>query len=243
MMSQMRVGMMQPYFFPYLGYFGLIHATDCWVVFDTAQYIRRGWVNRNRVLSTGQCPWKYARVPVVKCARSTPIRDVRIDSRQTWQQDLFNSFDVYRNRKAPFYRSTVGFLQETLSIKTDVLSDLLVHCLKRTCNYLQLPIDCRIFSDMPLSRADIDSPGDWTCQTSRQLGATTYVNPPGGRSIYDPDKFQKAGLELRFLEHKLPPYDQGESEFVAGLSIIDALMWNDVETVREMVGQYELRET
>ncbi|MFN8710728.1 MAG: WbqC family protein, partial [Planctomyces sp.] len=75
----MRLGMMQPYFFPYVGYFSLIHATDHWVVFDSAQYIRRGWVNRNRILSTGESPWKYIRIPVQHSDMETRISEILID--------------------------------------------------------------------------------------------------------------------------------------------------------------------
>jgi hypothetical protein len=97
----MRLGMMQPYFFPYLGYFGLIHATDRWVVFDTPQYIRRGWVNRNRVLSAGQTAWKYVRVPIAQCERSTPISGVRVHPTEMWRKSLLDSLDVYRLKGAP----------------------------------------------------------------------------------------------------------------------------------------------
>ena len=133
----MRMGMMQPYFFPYLGYFGLIDATDHWIVFDTPQYIRRGWVNRNRVLSTGSAGWKYARIPVASCDSATPIREVRIATRQEWQRELFDSLDAYRLRKAPHYQQTISYLQNTLSLRTQNLSELLVHWLNCCCQRLQ----------------------------------------------------------------------------------------------------------
>ncbi len=236
----MRIGMMQPYFFPYLGYFGLIHATDRWIVFDTAQYIRRGWVNRNRILSSGPTGWKHVTVPVVRCDRSTAIKDIQVDSRQEWQRNLVNSLDVYRVRKAPHYQQTLGFLQQTLSLKTDDLNELLVHCLEQTCQYLELPIRCELFSTMNLSLPPIEESGDWTLETSVALNATTYINPPGGRILYDPHRFQQRGIELRFLEARLPEYEQGGDAFQPGLSVIDALMWNSPERVREMVCDYEL---
>ena len=237
----MRLGMMQPYFFPYLGYFGLIHATDCWVVFDTPQYIRRGWVNRNRVLSTGQLQWKYARVPVAKSQRSTAIKDVRIANAEGWKDDLFNQLDVYRLRKAPHYQQTIAFLKETLSVRTDNLSILLSHCLKSTCDLLNVPFHCEVFSASGLKLPGIDDPGKWALETSRALRATEYINPPGGRQLFDAAKFGEAGVTLRFLEPSLTPYDQGSSEFLAGLSIIDVLMWNDTQTVKQMVGDYQLK--
>lgn len=237
----MRLGMMQPYFFPYLGYFGLIHATDHWIVFDTPQYIRRGWVNRNRVLSNGQLPWKYARVPVAKCDTTTPICRVKIDSRQAWQEDLFNNLDAYRSRMAPYFRHTEDFLKSTLSLQTDNLSELLVHCLKCCCDLLNLSLCCDVFSTMNLPIGQVHGPGDWAFQAARSMGATAYVNPPGGRSLFDAEQFRSSGIELRFLNPSLPRYHQGDSDFMSGLSIIDALMWNDVSAVRDMVTCYELQ--
>lgn len=238
----MRIGMMQPYFFPYLGYFGLIHATDQWVVFDTPQYIRRGWVNRNRVLSAGADGWKYARIPVASCGKTTAICDVRIANRQDWQRDFFNSLETYRLRKAPYYQSTLKFLHDTLSLETDSLSDLLVHSLRSCCHRLQLPFHSEQFSKMNLDVSDVKLPGDWALVTSQALQASEYVNPPGGEEIFVPQKFQQANVQLKFLQPTLPAYDQGQPSFLPGLSIIDALMWNHPSDVREMAADYKLTE-
>ena len=237
----MRIGMMQPYFFPYLGYFGLIHATDRWVVFDTPQYIRRGWVNRNRVLSDAVTGWKYARVPIANCASATSIRHVRIAAQTTWQQELFNSLDTYRLRNAPYYQQTLSFLQATLEFQTHNLTELLVHCLEACCKRLELPFINESFSKMNLQLQGSIGPGEWALETGRCIGATQYVNPPGGRELFSPDRFKAANIDLQFLHPRLAAYDQGGSEFIPGLSIIDAFMWNRPATVRDMVGDYELK--
>jgi hypothetical protein len=236
----MRLGMMQPYFFPYLGYFGLIHATDRWMVFDTPQYIRRGWVNRNRVLSAGKCAWQYVRVPVAQCERSTPIHRVRIHPTQLWREDLLNSLAVYRLKDAPHYAKTIEFLRETLACENKSLAETVVHCLVSCCEYLDLSFRLEFFSNADLLLPTIDAPGQWALETAKALGATSYVNPPGGRSIFNPDAFKKARVALNFLEPTLPAYDQKTANFERGLSIIDVLMWNDVATVRDMIADYEL---
>ena len=236
----MRLGMMQPYFFPYLGYFGLIHATDRWIVFDTPQYIRRGWVNRNRVLSTGKSAWQYVRVPIAQCDRSTPIHRVQTHPTELWREELLNSLAVYRLKNAPHYPETMEFLRETLDCETKSLVETVVHCLCCCCEYLNLSFHFESFSDTDLLLTAIDAPGQWALETAKALGATSYVNPPGGRRIFDPDAFKKARVDLRFLEPALPAYDQRTAEFERGLSIIDVLMWNDVATVRDMIADYEL---
>jgi hypothetical protein len=236
----MRLGMMQPYFFPYLGYFGLIHAADHWMVFDTPQYIRRGWINRNRVLSAGQSAWRYIRVPVAQCDRSTPIYKVCVHPTAMWREELLNSLTVYRLKNAPYYLETIEFLTETLSCNTKSLTDLIVHCLCCCCEYLGLPFRFETFSKADLVLPDIGTPGQWALETARALGATSYVNPPGGRRIFDSEAFKQARIDLKLLRPALPAYDQKTSRFECGLSIIDALMWNKTATVRDMIADYEL---
>ena len=236
----MRLGMMQPYFFPYLGYFGLIHAADEWVVFDTAQYIRRGWVNRNRVLADGRSPWKYARVPIRRCPVGTAIQCVQIDDAQDWRTEILNNLDAYRRRKAPYFESTRQFLEDTLASSCVSLSELLLHCLQACCCRLNLPFRHRLFSELPLTLPDDVAPGEWALETARQLRADRYVNAPGGRDLFDSQQFAQAEVELSFLQPSLKPYSQGQADFESGLSIIDAFMWNSVDDVREMVADYRL---
>lgn len=236
----MRLGMMQPYFFPYLGYFGLVHATDHWIVFDTPQYIRRGWVNRNRVLSSGREPWKYVRIPIRKCAPTTSIRDVAIDDRQNWRQQILNDLDAYARPQAPRFAAVRDFLSEVLSIRTESLCELLVHGLAACCDYISLPFRFRLYSDCGLQPPAPAKPGDWALHTAVDLQAEAYVNPPGGRDLFDATAFRQHGIRLQFLEPRLPPYPQGDRGFQPGLSIIDALMWNDPAAVLQMVGDYQL---
>lgn len=236
----MRLGMMQPYFFPYPGYFGLIHATDQWVVFDTAQYIRRGWVNRNRILSTGGRPWKYVRVPVRNCPPTTPIRNILIDDRQNWRQQLLNDLDAYRLARAPRYADVRSFLSDVLDVQTESLCELLVHILNACCDRLGLTFNHRLFSDCNIACPEAMQPGDWALHTAAQLNAETYINPPGGRDLFDETAFCKRGVQLKILEPELAAYPQGGDVFQPGLSIIDAFMWNDPTAVLQMIGEYQL---
>ncbi len=132
----MRLGMMQPYFFLYAGYFSLIHATDQWVVFDSAQYIRRAWVNRNRIQCEGKDPWSYIRVPVEHAPRSTPISQIRIDQKQPWTDQLQGQLDVYRLRRAPFFSTVSDWLaialDSAVTESSGQLSKLLIHLLEST---------------------------------------------------------------------------------------------------------------
>lgn len=236
----MRLGMMQPYFFPYLGYIALIAATDHWVVFDTAQYIRRGWVNRNRVLSSGVSGWKYVRVPVAKAPQTAAIREMQIDAPTQLQDSIMRQLDEYRCQQPPFYRETVDLLDSCLSGVPDHLTPFLVHCLQQTCKHLQIPFQPVLFSDMSVTIPDQPQPGDWALSTAMHLQAHEYINPPGGRELFAPAAFAQAGIRLTFLQHNLPVYSQGQADFLPGLSVIDTLMWNGREATRQMIDDYKL---
>lgn len=234
------MGMMQPYFFPYLGYFALIEATDCWVVFDTPQYIRRGWVNRNRVLSAGQPGWKYVRVPVSKAPRATPICCMQVADPQLVLNSVLGCLDAYRCWKAPYYDHTLRLLNDCLASPPHDLNSLLVSCLQHTCDYLGVRFTPVLFSDLAITVPDSPQPGDWALTTAVQLCAEEYVNPPGGRELFDVRAFEAAGIQLSFLHHRLPEYSQQPADFVSGLSIIDVLMWNGRDATRHMIDDYQI---
>jgi hypothetical protein len=247
----MRLGMMQPYFFPYVGYFSLIHATDFWIVFDTAQYIRRGWVNRNRVLSNGSEPWKYVRVPVQHASQETPICEIAVDDSLKWADELLRNLDAYIQRRAPFYEPVSQWLRDLLTVELfpveqhsvgsdRLLSPLLIRLLEAVCRYICLPFRYEVFSGMQLQLPEITAPGQWALEVARATGASRYINAPGGRDIFSSEDFSAAGVELRFLEPQLTSYSQRGASFVPGLSIIDLLMWNSPQRVLEMTAEYEL---
>jgi len=232
--------MMQPYLFPYLGYFALIEATDRWVVFDTPQYIRRGWVNRNRVLSSGAAGWKHICVPVSKASRETPIRNIRIADRSSLSINITNSLTDYKHWGAPFYNETQELIRSCLSIDTNDLTQLLVHCLKCTCEHIDLVFDPCLYSNLNVESPGDPHPGDWARLTAIHMNASEYINPLGGRELFSLAAFEAAGIKLSILKHCLPEYPQGPHKFQQGLSIIDVLMWNGRSLTRKLVSNYEL---
>ncbi|MFO0427470.1 MAG: WbqC family protein [Planctomyces sp.] len=254
----MRLGMMQPYFFPYVGYFSLIHATDHWVVFDSAQYIRRGWVNRNRILSTGESPWKYIRIPVQHADMETRISEILIDGRTSWINSLIQNLDYYRLKKAPFHRSVSEWLQETLrsaiedsaaeaesptaeTTKDQPLAPALLYMLKETCRYIGLRFHYQLYSELSGAPDYVADAGHWALEVAKIMNASHYINAPGGRSLFNPVDFETAGIQLSFLEPHLTPYEQKRPTFEPALSIIDLLMWNSPADTRTLVEQYTVQ--
>jgi hypothetical protein len=236
------IGIMQPYLFPYLGYFQLMVAVDRWVYFDTPQFIRHGWINRNRVMTTGKDDWKYIRIPLTKVPHGTPITQVTIAPGRDWRRDLLRALDYYEHHRAPFLDETVDLLERALDCDSDQLSKVVIHSLRSCRQHLGIEGPNDVFSEMDLTLEPVEHAGQWALRICQALEARRYVNPPGGREIFRPAEFSAAGVELRFIEPDLRPYNQRGHDFIADLSIVDCLMWLGREGVRNRLAHFRIIE-
>ena len=138
-----RIGIMQPYFFPYLGYFSLIKHTDQFILFDPVQFIRHGWIERNRVLKQGG-GWLYIRIPLLKSSRDTPIQDVRIDNTQPWGKKIIAQLEPYK-KIAPYYHKIIPLIESSLYENSDSMVKLNKTTLEAVCRYLGIDRRLRDF--------------------------------------------------------------------------------------------------
>jgi hypothetical protein len=221
--NAMILGAMQPYFFPYLGYFDLINRSDRWIVFDTPQYMRQGWVNRNRILHSQQ-GWEYIIVPLKKHPRETPINQVEAVDFPDWRRRITHQFTPYRGR-APYYRETMALLEDCFATEERNLSRLNIHCLGRVCRYLDIPWAPQIFSEINLSLGPVQEAADWALRIAEAAGASEYLNPPGGATLYDAERFARHGIRLLLQEDFNFEYDCGAGGYVPKLSVLDVMMW------------------
>ena len=233
----LRLGMMQPYFFPYLGYFSLIRYADLWVVSDSVQFIRHGWIERNRVLHPRD-GWLYIQVPLVKHSHSTPIMNVRIRRAEPWRERILAQLAHYR-RIAPYYVEVISMLKDAFDTNLDGIAALNVHLLEKCCSYLEVPFRYTTFSTCSISGIKVSSADEWALRTAKAFGAAEYINPPGGIGLYENAKYENAGFRLTFLKPRLRPYDQRRDHFVSGLSIIDVMMFNNPSTIRDMLDEVD----
>lgn len=224
---------MQPYFFPYLGYFDVINRADRWVVFDTPQYVRHGWMNRNRILhpKTG---WQYIIVPLKKHPKVTPLTEIEIANADALQTRILCQLAHYK-KKAPFFKETMSLIAESLEKPSPYLAQLNVHILKTICGYLHISFNYLRFSQFNEPIGPINNPGDWAFEIAKSLGAKEYINPPGGAELFDPGRFHDAGIKLTITKLIDYQYDCPGYEFISHLSIIDVLMWNHPQAVREFL--------
>lgn len=226
---------MQPYFFPYLGHFALIANCDRWVVFDITQYTPKTWMNRNRVLHPSGGTM-YVTVPLSNSSQSILTREARVKDPAQAHSSVRGRLSHYK-RSAPFYGEVLGLLDAAFEESTsDSLVELDVAALRAACAYLGLPFHYSICSELDLDLEPSPGPGGWAPAIASALGADAYLNPAGGRSLFDPAEFARRGIELRFLEMPAFVYETGPFEFEPHLSILDVLMWNPPDRVREAIG-------
>jgi hypothetical protein len=226
----MVLGIMQPYFFPYLGYFDLINRCDKWIVFDTSKYIRHGWMNRNRILHPRQ-GWRYIMVPVKKHNHDTPINQIEIFPPASWRPHILGHLSHYK-KTAPFYRETLHLVEACLASETTSLLALNIRILGLVSGYLGIRWQHEVFSTVQLDLQGAKTPGDVAVRMAIVLGADEYINRPGGAKQFDRAKFEAHGIKLTIQPQFKFTYACPGYTSVPDLSVIDALMWNSPKVIK-----------
>jgi hypothetical protein len=235
----MKIAIMQPYFVPYLGYFSLIKNTDKFILFDSVQFIRHGWIERNRILKP-DLGWQYISVPLIKHKRETNINNILLNNSIDWKDKIFRQLEHYRKR-APFYKETIRVLENAFDIETDNITHLNANILRVICDYINIEIKLDIFSELNLILDQVNAPDEWALNICKALNdVSEYWNPEGGMSFFNPEKYENSGIKINFLKMNLPVYSQRRPEFEPGLSIIDVMMFNPPEKINEMLDKFEL---
>ena len=198
----MKIGIMQPYFFPYLGYWSLIKHTDVFILFDSVQFIKHGWIERNRILKPNEGS-QYIRVPLEKYNQSTKINEIRIKNSDDWRDRLFRQLEHYKKR-APFYKETMEVIKDALTIQTDSIVKLNENIIITVCKYLEVDVRLDVFSEMNLEIEGVNEPDEWALNICKKIGGVTeYWNPEGGLEFFDRSKYFDEGLSIKFLKNKL----------------------------------------
>ncbi|WP_436644454.1 WbqC family protein [Microbaculum sp. FT89] len=229
----MRLGIMQPYFFPYVGYFDVIRKTDKWVVFDVVKYQSKHWMNRNRILEPNKGE-QYVTVPVDKRS-SRELSDIAVKDPRQAGEKILRQLGVYRHA-APHYDAVHALVEETFASVGEGpvrLRDLNVAGLEKTCAMLGIAFDYEICSGLGLDFSNVQHAGQWALEICDQLGAAAYVNPSGGKAIFKPEDWRARGIDIAFT--RMPDFRYevgGKFTFLPNLSILDCLMWVGAEEVR-----------
>ena len=226
---------MQPYFFPYIGYFQLIGAVDLFIIYDDIKYTKKGWINRNRMLQAGKDV--MFSLPLKSDSDSLDIRDRSLAADFNREKLLNQIRGAYA--RAPHFAQIMPLIESAVRHDESNLFAYLQHALAQTCNYLELRTDIRVSSSIKIDhnlRSD-----DRVLALTKAVGATTYVNAIGGLELYSRDVFKAHGLELTFIQSKPFEYRQFGDAFLPWLSIIDVMMFNPLDKVKTIVAtQYDL---
>lgn len=233
----MKLAIMQPYLFPYLGYFQLIAAADKFVIYDDVAFIKQGWVNRNHVLMHGRS--LLFSVPLQGASSNQLICETAVSPVEypRWK-DKFLKTLALAYAKAPHYEPTRQLLATVIDAAPGNIGELARRSIIAVCERLQLPTRIQPTSGS-YANAQLHAQ-DRVLDICAREGATLYINAPGGRELYAPEAFAAQGMELRFLRSRLPAYPQFQHPFVPALSILDVLMFNSADAVRAMLTAYDL---
>lgn len=235
----MKIAIMQPYFLPYLGYFSLIKHTEKFILLDTVQFIRHGWIERNRILKPGS-GWQYIAIPLMKYSQETKIHDIKIKNTSDWRDKIFRQLEHYKKR-APFYGATIDILRAALDIDTDSIVKLNKYVLKTVCDYIGIEINVDVFSEMNLDIEEVKAPDEWALNICKVLnGINEYWNPEGGLEFFNRSKYENEGIDIKFLKMNFLRYPQRRPEFEIGLSIVDVMMFNEPEKINVMLDDFVL---
>jgi 2-polyprenyl-3-methyl-5-hydroxy-6-metoxy-1,4-benzoquinol methylase len=235
----MKVAVMQTYFFPYLGYFSLIDSSDHFVFFDDVQFRKKSWMSRNRLLDISKSTPFYIRPEISKSDYQCNMMDVELSQNGNWQKKLLSQIEFYKNFKD--YNEIRDLLIDILD-NTKYLCDFNINSTIAISKYLGIKTKFSRFSEHNFQFSDLPlGKGDWGRETANAIGATHYINAPGGEEFIFSDKFEEMGMKLGFIQPNLKKYEQNSKEFVIGLSILDVLFCNGKEKTLEMVKDYNVK--
>lgn len=227
---------MQPYLFPYIGYFQLINSVDKFVIYKDVAFIKQGWINRNNILSAGKT--SLFTVPLQDASSYKLIKDTRVndDSFPKWKEKFYRTLEV-NYAKAPYFSEIFALVKNVLDKETNSISELAEESVISVCSYLGMKTN---FSDSANYQNGNLKGKDRVIDICKKENADIYINAIGGKELYSKDEFKENNIELFFLSPAKVPYKQLNDEFTPWLSIIDVLMFNSKEAITGMLTMCEL---
>ena len=231
----MKIGIMQPYFFPYIGYFQLLNMVDKYVVFDTGFFSNNKWGFRNQILING-AP-SFFRVKTLKASQNKQFNEIKVSGDIETRINNIHTLECAYG-KAPYFPEVMPLLEQFLLSDYDNLSEYNVASNRLVCNSLDIKTEILLFSEIDCNK---DLKRQYRIfDVCRVLGGNEYINAIGGTELYDFEEFRENGIKLAFLKSDDIIYPQFGGEFVPNLSIIDVMMFNSVQEIQDMLNRYNL---
>ncbi|TCV12745.1 WbqC family protein [Vibrio crassostreae] len=228
----MKISIHQPYLFPYLGYIQLIYNSDIFVVYDDVTYIKGGHVNRNNILANGTI--QRFSLPINGASSNLNFNELSFNSNT---KKLIKTFEQSYS-KAKNFKDIMPIIEDVINYKSRCVSELCLYSYKRIFDYLG--IDKKLITSSSL---EYDRSGDRTekvLSICKVLEGDEYINAYGGIELYTSTDFDREGIKLSFLKKNSVQYSQNIENFEDNLSIIDVLMNNSIEEVKQLILQYKV---
>lgn len=233
----MKLAIMQPYVYPYIGYFHLIDSCNTFVFYDDVNFIKRGWINRNKILQNGE--ELLFTIPLRKASQNKMINEIELSIDDKWKKNFYRQID-FSYKKAPFFNEVLDLIQSLFEKDFLLISDLSIQSVVQVMEFLGLDFNYKISSEISPESQGMDK-ADRLIHIAHQLNCKTYINASGGKEIYTKDYFNKKDVDLFFIESQLRSYPQIKREtFMPHLSIIDILMNTPKDEVKKMFEEYKL---
>lgn len=228
----MTIGIMQPYLFPYIGYWQLINAVNTFVIYDDVNFIKQGYINRNSILSNGKS--QQFTLELIGASSNKLINEIGVGNNKNKVLKTIKQ----NYSKAPYYNKIIIIIEEILNNEEKNLAKFIAFSLMKISSYLGINTKFIFSSDIEKNN-DLKAQ-DKVLEICNILQANKYINAIGGQELYSKEIFSKNKIELNFLKTKLVEYKQFSDQFVAYLSIIDILMFNDKEKIIHYLNDLEL---
>lgn len=230
----MILGIMQPYFMPYIGYFQLLNAVDKYVIYDNAKYTKKGWINRNRILQNNKDT--LISISVEKDSDYLDIKDRSVADSFDKKKLINQIRESYR--KAPYFEQVIPIVEDIINYEEKNLFLYIYNSIKEVCKFLNIHTEIIISSTIDVDQTLAGQ--DRVIAICKTLGAEDYYNAIGGQELYHPKDFEKEEVSLRFLSSNLVAYKQFNNDFIPWLSIIDVMMFNSLAETQDMLNEYKL---
>ncbi len=233
----MKIAIMQPYLFPYIGYWQLIDAVDKFVILDDVNYIMRGYINRNSILVNG-APHRFS-VPLKKASQNRLIKDTQLnfnlEEKNKFLMTIQNSY-----KKCEYYENIMPMLEKIILNNEEDLTSYIEYSIRSITNYLQ--ISTEIIKSSDIKKDESLKAQDRIIEICKKTNADTYINLSGGRKLYHSEDFEIEGMKLLFIDININDiiYAQNSKQFVPNLSIIDVLMNNSISEIKLLLKKYSL---
>ena len=209
----MKIAIMQPYVFPYIGYFQLVSAVDKFVFYDDVNYIKKGWINRNRILVNNEA--NLFTIPVLKASQNKLINEIKLGIDEKWICQFYSTLE-HNYKKAPYYHETILLIQQVINQQSTSISDLAIASIELISNYLMIPTSFEKSSTNYQTSKGMEK-ADRLIEICKLNHVETYINPVGGKELYDKPYFKAKNVDLFFIINKITPYQQFKTHFIGGL--------------------------